>query len=260
MRDAEPVRRALSAYRFRGASSYSRLEFKRAWLQRAALLHRWCRLPDVSSPGDVLRLINKRLANHPAQKRRLQVCLDLMICFLNLKHPSLSPRVQLARLRAHCKHVVLGGAIALDEMVTGYFDGTGCSRAKELPTENPDGSLDVTIRNCNPSRIHCNVHSFFQRYRTLFIEIADQIQNTPTASDELVQIACHIRKAQEQSLHLCDNRHCAKLADALIAVDGKDMDEFAANNDREWVLLARALRKTLINPVVDKRYTYVESS
>jgi hypothetical protein len=34
------------------------------------------------------------------------------------------------------------------------------------------------------------------------------------------------------------------------------MDEFAANNDKEWVLIARVMQKPLMNPVSGKRFEF----
>ena len=45
------------------------------------------------------------------------------------------------------------------------------------------------------------------------------------------------------------------MSDALIAVDGLGMDEFAANNPKEWITIAAALGKPLINPVADAKAT-----
>ena len=55
--------------------------------------------------------------------------------------------------------------------------------------------------------------------------------------------------AQRDSTHLCDSKHCAKLADCIIAVDGKKMDVFAANNDKEWITIAKTMATPLVNPV-----------
>ncbi|MCH8218412.1 MAG: hypothetical protein IH892_16765 [Planctomycetes bacterium] len=51
---------------------------------------------------------------------------------------------------------------------------------------------------------------------------------------------------------LCDSKNCSAIGDAIIAVDGKQTDCFAANNDKEWQFLAKTLSKKLINPVQKK--------
>jgi hypothetical protein len=48
---------------------------------------------------------------------------------------------------------------------------------------------------------------------------------------------------------LCHDERCRRLADALIAIEGNRLAEFAANNDKEWVLLAGVMGKPLLNPV-----------
>ena len=250
---AHPVREALAPYRFRGASSYSKLEFKRAWLQRLAWIHSRCRQPGVEKVLDVQDAINHLLV-HSAQIRRVQTCMDAIYRFLEADGKSLSGRAQLARLRAHCKSAVLTGAEAIQQLVTGEFRGTRCVRAEEPPTEKPDGSLDVSIRRCTREDVRCAVDKFFEANKPLFMSIAAFVGGCEKPFDELLHMREHILIADGEPQHLCDSGHCAKLADALIAVDGKDMDEFAANNDREWVPIATAMKKPLVNPVKGTRY------
>jgi len=250
---ARPVRDALSAYEFKGASSYSRLEFKRAWLQKLNYIHGVCRESATRSVGDVLDWISAKLTGHPKQKRRLQTCLDAITRFLELDGKAISGAAQLARLRAFCKASILTASEALGRMVTGEFRGTQCVRAEELPRELSDGSLDVAIPKCRRKKIRCAIHEFFASREATFAAIADRIDAEEDPSDQLKAISKAVRSAQKDPAHLCDSDNCGKLADAIIAVDGRDMAEFAANNDREWVTIASAMRKALVNPVKGTR-------
>ncbi len=251
---AGPVKQALAPYGFKGISSYSKLEFKRAWLQRLGYLHTQCLKSDVKSLVDVQDKVNRLLAS-PHQRRRVQTCVDALLAFLrNDGRPSsISDHAQLGRLRSHCKLAVLSAAKAISEMATGEFKRTGCVRAEELPKERSDGSLDVVIRQCKPTDIKCSIHTFFDENSSLFCRIAERIEADEDSSQELQTTAKHIRLAGEKSVHLCDDKHCRKIADTIIAIDGKDMDVFAANNDKDWVTLASVLNKTLLNPVKGER-------
>lgn len=252
-RQAQPVRDALAAYSFRGISSYSKLEFKRAWLQRLHYVYRACCDPECRGVFDVLGVLERRLAGN-YQLRPVKTCLSAVVRFLELESRAISGKAQVARLRAHCRNAILSSSAALKEMATGEFRGTGCVRAEEFPTEHPGGYLDVTMRRCKPSNIQCRVHTFFTENRAKFSEIADYADHNPESSKELRAMRDHIRQAEKESTHLCNDKHCAKVADAIVAVDGKGMDVYAANNDPEWRPLAQIMGKTLINPVSGKQY------
>lgn len=250
---AAPVRQALSRYRFHAISSYSKLEFKRAWVNRLAYIHKVSQRPHCRRVPDVLADIARLLAN-PQQGRRVQTCLDALSAFLELDGGQVSSRAQLARLRAHCKQAVLGAAAWFRHAGHEEFKGTSCVRAEELPRELPDGSLDTAIRRCHPASIHCKIHEHFSKNKDAFDQIRSTIKSAPDASNELKAMLPEFDAAETDNTHLCDDRHCARIADAIIAVDGRHVDEYTANNDKEWRLLAQSMNKPLLNPVTGKRF------
>jgi hypothetical protein len=136
-------------------------------------------------------------------------------------------------------------------MITAEFKSTRCQRAEEVPTEKPDGSLDVAIRRCSPREVNCNIVGFFLKNKEHFLSIAAEIESTASASDELRNAAATIRRAMDTPDILCGS--CSNLADSIIAVDGKDMTVFAANNDKDWILLAKVLGRELLNPAREKK-------
>jgi len=193
----------------------------------------------------------ERKLTHKGHKRKLHTCLAQLNRFFDLDNSVITSRAALVRLGAHCKHAVLGSAEAMKEMITGEFKESGCVRAEEPARELPNGALHVVIPQCKPSNIQCTIHQLFESQRMLFVAIADHVEGMDKASDELKAMAEHIRIAQDDSTYLCDRSHCSKLADAIIAIDGRKMDVFAANNDKEWETLASVIGKPLLNPVTE---------
>jgi hypothetical protein len=248
-RYAVPVNIALAKFPFKGASSYSKLEFKRAWLQRFAYLHEVSKRRDIASIVDIFHHMTCTLAGHPYQLRRLQTCLTMLVNFLDLNNGQISSRAQLARLRAHCRRCALDGTAALTLLVTHFFTGTRCTRAEEPVKQLPDGTLDASIPRCKAKETNCRIHEFFLEQQSLFIKIADYIDTLPSASPELERMRESIRAALKSAEILCSSPACSRIADAIIAVDGIKMEVYAANNDAEWQCLSTSLGKPLLNPV-----------
>lgn len=246
---ADPVKEQLSHYRFQGASSYSKLEYKRAWIHRWRYIYDLTREEGVSNVLDVHDRITSRLGAHPGKAAMLTTTLDQMSAFFHLDSGRITSRAQLWRLQAHAKRMVLSGARHLELSVTSFFCGTACIRAEEPVEQMCNGSLRATIAKCKPGRIQCRINEFFQKRRGYFESIAKHIDGLESPSKQLQEMANHIKKAQSVDTHLCDSSNCSKLADAIIAVDGIDMDTFAANNDAEWKHISSVLEKPLINPV-----------
>ena len=249
-KDPESVRvveRALSEFTFHSTSTYTRLEFKRAWLRDLAYLHRISR--DVRSFDQILTEMNKRLGAHSGNARRLNRCLQGIASFLSRVPDETSFGVMLVRFRCHLEQTVLGAFEWWERPLTHVFTGTQCVRANEKPSL-AGGKLDVTIPRCKRERIACAVHTFFEEEKDKFLSIAAAIEGAgASASTELKTIHKTIRIAERDPEHLCNDRHCSQMADALIAVDSGFVGTFAANNDREWELLAKTLGRELINPV-----------
>lgn len=252
--EAAPVRAALSRYLFRGSSTYARKEFKRAWLQDLALLNRLAK--DSADIGELLRRIETSVGL-PAARRRRSRCVSAISAFLSAQSTGsadLPLHVLMTRFRAHIREAVLGGFLAFERCITHLHDGTGCVRSAERPSLAPDGSLDVVVRQCKRTSIKCTVHQFFMANREAFAKIEKHIRSLgDVASLELQKTAGTIRIAETDPQHLCASENCSAMSDALIAVDGLKMDDFAANNPREWTALASALGKPLVNPVADIR-------
>jgi len=247
-RRSDRIQKALDIFGFKSTSSYAKLEFKRAWLQRLSYLYYASQ--QVERDDELIGFINDRLGSHPGHRNRLTTCLEGIEAFLSRINESLSPRVRLIRLQSHIRCAILGAYKWWDCSVTHEYTGTRCKRASEQPREFLDGRIDVSIPNCRRNKIECSIHRFFEQNKSIFINVKDRIIALgDKASAELTRAADIIQSAEDNPEILCDNQTCAKLGDALIAVDGSAMECFAANNDKEWQLLSEVLGKELLNPV-----------
>jgi hypothetical protein len=248
---ANPVRAALRGYRFRGVSSYSLLEFKSAWLSRLGYIHSTCRKRAVRCILDVIQRIDAKLGAHPKRHRMMRTCLQQVMAFLDQDKGSVKSRAQLARLERHCKAAILGAEEAMRQMATGVFFGTKCARATETAKEKKNGSLDVAIPQCRPEKPCCSIGGFFRDNEAEFGALAQAIDGDEAASRELQAMRDQIRAAQADAAVLHERKCCSRIADAIIAIDGIGMQDYAAHNPREWRLIAHVFGKTLVDPVAE---------
>lgn len=249
---AQVVEDRLKDFHFKSTSSYAKLEFKRAWLQR--LYYLYSASQNVSRTDELIGYINDKLGSHPMHQRKLTTCFQAIESFLSRIDEVLSPKAQLIRLRNHIRNAILGAYVWWDFSITHEYDGTGCVRAAEHPKQLAGERIDVSIPLCKPHNIECTIHEFFEKNKNCFREIRVAIENLgDNASKELKETKRIIDEADNNPEFLCDSRNCPKLGDSLIAVDGLSMDCFAANNDREWQLLSKVLGKKLLNPVRDAK-------
>jgi len=245
---AQVVEKKLKEFGFKSTSSYAKLEFKRAWLQR--LLYLYVASQNVDRFDELIGYINDNLGAHLKHLRRLNTCLQAVESFLSKINEQLSPTAQIIRLQSHIRNAILGAYPWWDLSITHEYNGTSCARAAEQPRELSGGKIDVSIPQCRQNNIKCTIHRFFENNKERFQAIKVKIEKCGnSASNELQQAKKIIEAAESSPEYLCDDRNCTKLGDVLIAVDGLDMDYFAANNDKEWLLLSKVLGKPLINPV-----------
>jgi len=244
------VERSLRRFGFKSTSSYAKLEFKRAWLRDLAYIYRESEC--VNRPEELVGRINDKLNRHPANRRRVSRCLQGIEKFLGEVPGHIPYEVALTRFRAHLRVAILGAYTWWDSSVSHEFDGIDCARARTKPL-NRHGRIDVSCPRCAPNKVECGLQRFFEEKKRYFLLVSSAIGSRPDASDELKAAKDVIDKACSTPSVLCDDKNCAKLGDILIALDGLQMDCLAANNDKEWRLLAEILRKPLLNPVRDAR-------
>ena len=249
------VEQALESFIFKSTSSYAKLEFKRAWLQRLFYLYKACE--EVERDDELMGYIDKRLGAHPGHMNKYKTAIQALESYLYKSiedKESLTPQERLIRLQSHFRKGILSAYDWWNNSITYEFNGTKCLRASEEPKRLEGGKIDVVIPKCKKSQIKCAVHEFFEKNKKHFIEIKKTIESLgKEASGELKDCKKAIEKGERNPTFLCETSNCTGLRDALIAVDGIKMDCFMANNDKEWITLSRVLGKELLNPVKDAK-------
>lgn len=245
---------ALAGFRFKSTSSYAKLEFKRAWLKRLLFLYVACE--EVRRDDDLMGYIDSHLGAHPRRMNMYKTTVQALQSYLHRSikdRESLTPEERLNRIQASLRMGILRGYVLWNSMITYEFNGTKCLRASEEPRMLPGGKIDAVISKCKRSQIKCAVHEFFEKNKEYFLDIKQAIELLgEDASGELKDCKEAIAKGEKDPTFLCESKNCIKLRDALIAVDGIEMDCFMANNDKEWVTLSKALGKSLLNPLRKK--------
>ena len=242
---ANVVEGALRDFGFKSTSSFAKLEFKGAWLQDLAFLYKASQ--SVERLEELLSYVDDHLGANIKTHNRLKRCIQSIIKSLSTVK-GIPYEAVLVRVRNHILNMIVGAYAWWESSVDHEFNGTACVRASEKPTLR-GGKIDVSIPQCKPEEIKCRIIEFFENYKTYFINIKLSISRLEKPSDQLVEAKDIIENAEKNPKYLCGKGRCRKLGDVLIAIDGLKMDYFAANNDKEWILLSEVLDKHLINPV-----------
>ena len=247
-RKSDPVEKAIAEFRFLATSTYARFEFKKTWLYALGVLHELSR--SAARVEEIVGLLDDRFGKNTFQHRKLSTALQAAEKALSKVPDKMPYGLVVARLRAHLRQWLLGAYDAWTRSVTHEYDGTECVRAKDPPRRGPKDTITVMGRACRKGKTGCKIADFFEANKAAFLQIADAIQKAgDAASPELKKSRTVILAAARNPTSLCSTKECQKIGDAIIAIDGLPMECFAANNPRDWPLIASALGKRLINPV-----------
>jgi hypothetical protein len=255
---ADPANSYVRSLKVSTTSTYARIEFFRAWVQRLAYLH--AILMDAKDLGDVFRLLEDRLVD-PRHQRQFKTSFQALTASMEVSESqSLSAKAALIRTRKHLQEMVMGWSAWWQNSVTSTYDGTACVRATVQPRVRSSGHLDVTVHQCRRDSIECCIDKFFVRYQDQFSAVVTEISRISESSKSLKEAAVEVAKAMNDPQHLCDDRVCRNIGDLIIAIDSGSVQLLVANNHRDWAPISRALQKNLVNPCRGGEATHSPSS
>lgn len=245
---AEAVNKGLRDFRFRSTSSYAKHEFNRTLIRDLAFLYTHAQR--ASGTGDIIGQINKSFGTKLGSKNRLTRCLEIVQGFLDQRPKTLTVELEIIRLREHLALMLTTAHMVWQRSVHHEFQGTACHRAEIKPRLAPNEKIIFSLPQCRRNNIKCKIHDFFLAKLDSFEKIASKAESLgDAASKQLAGAARQIREASKDPAVLCDDRKCAKIGDAIIAVDGVELPWYGANNDEDWRPISEALGKKLLNPV-----------
>jgi hypothetical protein len=172
-RRSQVVEQEIRQFRFLSTSTYAKLEFKRAWLQRLAYLYSLS--GTVATTAELIGRVNERLSSHPLHQRQLSTCLEVIEAFLERSPGKLTDAARLVRMRAHLRNAVLVAYDWWESNVTHEYNGTDCARASERPRLAAGDRIDVSIPKCRRTNINCRLLGFLQENAQHLLAVKNQI-------------------------------------------------------------------------------------
>jgi hypothetical protein len=244
------VESMLAPFRFRGASSFSRLEAKRAWIQRLAYIHTESK--QVGSIPQLMDRITRKLGSRPENHRKLTSSIEAISSLSERLGGTLSGNAAMERFRYFIVDAVLSLNVWWDRSIHYEFDGTKCVRARERPSfDTKTETIKAAIARCVPAKIQCTIHTFRRENDSHFQKIVDAVReckHETEKSAELQRSAQLLKESSDDPECLCDDRVCGRIGDSIITVDGIRMSHYASTNSREWAPLAKIFDKQFVNP------------
>lgn len=249
-----PVEVALRQYSSRGTSSYAKLEFYRAWIQRLAYLHELC----IQFP-DLPRVMAHISTLPPILGRTMATTFQALSAHLDQQSSSLPSDIAFIRLRSHIGEAIMGWDQWWRTSINSECSGTACARANLRPRQKSSGSIHVVIPKCRPDKRECHVDTFFSSRMSEFKSLAAATDSRADSSGQSKRAALRVQSACHDPASLADNKECAKISDWIIALDSATKSTLVANNDSDWLAIAATLRRELHNPVREAKTNAIQA-
>jgi hypothetical protein len=223
----------LGLFSWKGSSTYSQTEYGNVILATAQYCLR--KLRELQSVAGLMEHVNHVLT---PQHHKYKTWTFSLIRTLGRSEEERTRRTD-ASLRRLLKFGTSAIAARCD---TPLADGTKCHWGKTGLQRRRDGEYVWKTPNCKSSNRACNVDGFFVENRESFQAIKKEIDalDADLITDELAQFSQVIGEALENPTVLLDyGRGCKLLADAIIAVDGRDYRNFVTQNYKESQVLTK---------------------
>ena len=231
------IEEVLKLFEWKGTSTYTKLEYGQVVLSQAEYFLR--KLDKLGTLDELMSFIANvlRTSSH-GQK---------FVWGFNLltRHYGSDPYDATRRARFYLKSLMRLGPAFVDATVDKPLqDGTACFIAKQGVTKKQDGSLTWKTPDCKPSRKRCKVDEFFEGHRSVFEQIKREIDalDLTRKSKQLEGFSEIIDEALRDPKCLLKYRNgCRRLADAIIAVDGRAYGSMFSQNVDESEVLCQTL-------------------
>ena len=226
----------LSLFRWVGTSTYTKLEYGNVVLSQAEYFLR--KLRELGSLSRVVSHVGNVLSKQHHSKK---------VWAFNLltEHYGEDDAEVTERAELYLQTLMGIGTVFVEKKVDGPLqDGTACYFARRGVAEKRDGMLTWKTPDCKPGKRRCRIDEFFVDNRDLFSAIKQAIDALPEdrKTGQLKDFSNVIEQAMSDPKCLLAYRTgCRRLADAIIAVDGRKYLSMFSQNVNESEVLCKVL-------------------
>jgi len=233
------IHRVLRLFRWKGTSSYAKVEYGNVVLAQAEYYLR--KLDNFGSLAATLDFIGNVLP-HRYHGAKITWSFNLLQNHYGTSDEECTERARLSLRRL----LKLGVAFVEKQCDEPVEDGTACYWARRGVIRRSDGRLTWQSPECDRRNKRCTLDEFFDANRETFLHIKAAIDGLPENETtlQLRGFAEVIGEALDDPAFLLDySPGCRKLADAIIAVDGRAYGNLFSQNIAESNLLTRVLNQ-----------------
>lgn len=233
----------LARFKWKGTSSYTKTEYGNVVLSKAEYYLRT--IKKLKTLEATLDWVANRLRDNIHKHHRTWA-----FNLLTLRMQGKTEEERTERAKLSLQQLLLIGVSYVDDLCDSPINnGTECFWASQKVTKSRSGDYKWKSPTCKRSKVRCRLHAFFDENVETFRKIQAAIELIPERerSPQLAQFRETIAEALVDSEMLLDYRKgCVRIADAIIAVDGKEFASMFTMNITESELLCEVLGQTLI--------------
>lgn len=253
-----PLNALLAEFDFLVSCSYSRLEFKRAVIQKLSLVLSY--LCEEKSFFSVLQRGQALGARRPRQASTL-ISIAAWVGFniqdqIEVTLGEGFDRKLALRAESYIRTAIPFLWKRFDKSVDSIRDGTQCKRATEGPRKKANGSFDVAIHQSKCKTKECNNANFFQSNLPRLKALRDKLQQfsqepgKTKLTEELKTVLQTITAAIGNPGSLYDYKTCAGIGDVWLHLESAvaGVKDFATTNYKESEVLCPLFGLTMRQP------------
>lgn len=239
-------RQTLTQYNQKITSTYVKMEFKRAHIQRTLvyLLNLFNQEKDL---GEIKSRIDKLQGYHKQQYARCAERLAYFFSWLSNEKTGERTVAEIAheKIPNYLRRMISWHWSRFEKEIDTITDGTSCVLAKIAPLR-VGNTFDVTLKKCKSTNIQCKIVEFLRTNCSDFERVKIMLENLPSRDQEQTKMLNSLNHILIRYEHISDQRHCWDCSDAIIAIEAPNGSTVMSSNTRHFSPICNALGKTHI--------------